>query len=168
MEEAVGDSDRQLPWLCFTNSMEELLIYVLLFAPLLVPLIVFIRIKTNTKPVLLWKWFTGVVYVLVVLSMFYTYISGIQDPSNKLNDLGYLATAFFGYPILLIGVLGVLITNARTKMTPVPVTGQQKANVSLALIGIITIAMILLVRMVYFGNSTGAGEDVVPVTNFSN
>jgi hypothetical protein len=151
--------------------MEELLIYVLfymlLFAPLLVPLIVLIRIKTNTKPILIWKWFTGVVYILVMLSMLFTYISGLQDPSNRLNGLGYLATAFFGYPILLIGVLGVLITNARAKITTVTAAGQQKANVSLILVGILTIVIILLVRMVYFGNSTGTGEGVVPVNSSS-
>lgn len=94
--------------------MSETTFLILLFLPLLIPLLVLAVAPNKNSSTFLWKWFTGIVLALALLMLAWTYVESLQHQS-ALSGLGYLATAVFGYPALLIGVMGIIISNNHAK-----------------------------------------------------
>lgn len=145
--------------------MEDLLIDTVIFGPIVGAFLLLFFIKAKGKGARYWKWFLGIIVLLEVLGMGHTFISESANSSSVLKGMGYLATAFFLHPLLLVSSIALFITNALSKPAIPGTQGKQVARFTILIICVLAALALWLMWQVFFGHTNDMSD--IPVTNYS-
>ena len=145
--------------------MEDLLLYAIIFGPIPGAFLLLLFIKAKSKAALYWKWFLGIIVLLEVVGMGHTFIAESFNSSNVLMGMGYLATAFFLHPLLLVSSIALFITNALSKPTIPGTQSKQVAGFTILIICMLAALALWLMWLMFFGHTSDMSD--IPVTNYA-